>query len=339
MTDLHNDQYGWQGDHRRRARAMDTLALRCWHIGLPDQFGRDDGVVAFTASELHEAASRASAAMGFRDAVRGPVLVPRAPRIEIQVPPYRPKSLIPVLSWLATRLGQDDAEVSWYLDKRQGPDSVRKLLEGMGWAVGKDRKGRTVRLHGAPPAAATLPEPASFIARLGARQVRLAADYGVFSPGHVDDGTSLLLDVALRHPPVDTVADIGVGYGPLAIGLVLNSVAQVAVGTDVDCIALWLAEQNADAHGVPLALDCTPDPSSVQPTPLTICNIPTHINAEQTARFMTGLAQRAEHGTLLVVVHASLEDRYTRHLVSAQLRVSRHPGPAHVVLEATGSRR
>jgi hypothetical protein len=120
---------------------------------------------------------------------------------------------------------------------------------------------------------------------------------------------------------------------------VLNSVAQAAVGTDVDCLALWLAEQNANAHGVPLALHCDPDPSSVPLTPLTLCNIPTHINAEQTARFMAGLVRRAEHGTLLVVVHASLEHRYTRHLTAARLPVSRHPGPAHVVLEMIGSGR
>ena len=308
-----------------------------WHIGLPAQLGQDDGVVALTASELDEATSRASAAIGLHDAMRD--LAPRAPRVEIHVPPYRPRSLIPVLAWLATRLGQDDAEVAWYLDNRQGPDSVRTLLERLGWSLAKDRKGRAVRLHGVRPPTAVLPEPASFIARLGGHQARLAADYGVFSPDHVDAGTALLLEVALLHPPVDTVADIGIGYGALAIGLVVNSVAQEVVATDVDCIALWLAEQNANAHGVPLALNCHPDPSSVQLTPLTLCNIPTHINAEQTARFMTGLVRRAKHGTLLVVVHASLEDRYTRYLTSARLRVHRHPGPAHVVLEVTGSGR
>jgi 16S rRNA G1207 methylase RsmC len=321
---------------RTRPHMMDTRTLRCWHIGLPDRWEtQDDGVVAFTANELDQAAPRASAVLGLHDAMRDPV--PRAPRVEIHVPPYRPKSLIPVLSWLATHLGRDDAEVSWYLGKQQGPDSVRKLLEGLGWSLTKDRQGNTVRLHATQSPSTALPEPASFIARLGSHQARLAADYGVFSPDHVDDGTSLLLDVALRRPPVDIVADIGIGYGSLAIGLVLNSVAQAAVGTDVDCIALWLTEQNANAHGVPLTLNCHPDPSSVQLTPLTLCNIPTHINAEQTARFMAGLARRAEHGTLLVVVHASLEHRYTRHLTSARLPVIRHPGPAHVVLEITGS--
>lgn len=313
---------------------MIATSIGCWHIGLPDQFGSDDGVVALSASEFTEATARAAATMGLHDAIRAPV--PRAPRVEIHVPPYRPKSLLPVFSWLATRLGQHGADVSWCLDKRQGPDSVRKLLESSGWSLVKDRKGRVVRLRGARPPAAALPEPASFLACLGGHQARLVADYGVFSADHIDEGTSLLLDIALLHPPVDTVADIGIGYGCLAIGLVLNSVAQAAIGTDVDFIALWLAERNAKAHGVALTLSCHPDPSSVPFTPLTLCNIPTHINTEQTAWFMTSLARRAEHGTLLVVVHASLEDRYTRYLSSARLRVNRHPGPAHVVLQATG---
>lgn len=319
---------------------MDKPGVGRWHIGLPDRLGKGDGVVAFTAGELDRAASAASTVVGFHDAIRNATMgnpAQRAHRVEIHLPPYRPRSLIPVLAWLATRLGERDAEVAWCLDKSQGPDSVRKLLEGAGWVLDKHLEGRTVRLRAALPDAGAPPEPARFVARLGARQARLAADYGVFSPHHVDEGTSLLLDVARDTPPVDIVADIGVGYGALAIGLVLNSVAHSAVGTDVDCIALWLVEQNANAHNISLSLKCAPDPASVQPTPLTVCNIPTHISTEETTRLMTGLARRAEHGRLLAVVHASLEGRYTRHLDSRQLQVRLHAGPAHVVIEATGA--
>ncbi|MGH3322148.1 MAG: methyltransferase [Streptosporangiaceae bacterium] len=316
---------------------MRTSGLRCWHIGLPGQLGPDDGVVAFTASEAERAAPHASTVISFHEAMAAPT--PGALRVEIHVPPYRGKSLIPVLGWLAaTRLGEDEAEVSWYLGKRQGPDSVRKLLEGLGWNLDKKRVGRAICLHGTPPASPVLPEPHGFSASLGAREAALAADYGIFSPGRIDEGTALLLGVALRHRPVDTVADIGIGYGPLAIGLVLNGVARSAVGTEVDCVALWLAEQNAKDHNVAIDLTCSPDPSAARPTSLTVCNIPTHISGGETARFMAGLAERAARGTLLAVVHASLEKRYTRHMISAGLRVDRHPGPAHVVLEARKSR-
>lgn len=89
----------------------------------------------------------------------------------------------------------------------------------------------------------------------------------MFSPERLDDGTELLLSVALHHRPVARVADIGVGYGALAIGLVLNGVAGSAIGTDVDAIALWLAGQNARHHGVSLALRLTPDLATSNPRP------------------------------------------------------------------------
>jgi ribosomal protein L11 methylase PrmA len=117
--------------------------------------------------------------------------------------------------------------------------------------------------------------------------------------------------------------------------LVRNGIAARAVATDVDCIALWLAQRNADANGVPLEVQCTPDPRRLEPTPLTVCNVPTHIPVAESAELMRALAERtAGGGRLLAVVHASLEARYAQHLAAARLRVTRHPGPAHVVLAA-----
>jgi 16S rRNA G1207 methylase RsmC len=290
----------------------------------------DDRAVAFTAAEL---AAAGPAAVGFHEAVHADL--DPAGAVEVHVPTYRGLAFVPVLAWLAARLAGDDAEVSWFAGKQQGPDSIRKLLESAGWRLERDRAGRLIRLRGRPPAQPERPAPRRFTALLGSRPVELAADYGVFSPERVDDGTALLLDVALRHPPVDRVADVGVGYGALAIGLVLGGVAPAAVATDVDCVALWLAGENASASGVPLELACTPDPAAVEPTPLTVCNVPTHIDRHETERFMAALAARARHGRLLAVVHASLEARYTRHLEAHDLRVARHPGTAHVVLDVS----
>jgi 16S rRNA (guanine1207-N2)-methyltransferase len=184
---------------------------------------------------------------------------------------------------------------------------------------------------------AGLPEPRKFSAMIGAIELTFLADYGVFSPDQIDDGSRLLVQVMLRQPPVEVLADIGVGYGPLAIAAVRGGVAARAVATDVDCIALWLAQRNAAASGIRLDVHCTPDPLAAEPTPLTVCNVPTHINAGHSAELMRALAQRARGGRrLLIVVHASLEARYGRHLAAAGLTAGRHPGPSHVVLEATG---
>ena len=96
-------------------------------------------------------------------------------------------------------------------------------------------------LTGSPPEVAEPVQPKAYTTDIGGVAVQLAADYGVFSPAGIDAGTRLLLNVALRGPKVTTLADIGTGYGPLAVGLVRSGLAAHAVATDIDCVALWLA--------------------------------------------------------------------------------------------------
>jgi 16S rRNA G1207 methylase RsmC len=238
------------------------------------------------------------------------------------------------LAWLVTtRLAAPQAEVEWHIDRSQGPKSVARMLREFGWAeqsISRDRD--TVRIDTVVPASALCPQPASFSVERAGRRLTFAADYGVFSPGRIDDGTALLIDNALREPQVDAVADIGVGYGPIAVTLVAEGHAGMAYGTDVDSIALALAAHNAATNDVPLEVVASPDPLALPPTPMTVCNIPTHINAEATDRLCAALARRAQVGMLLVVVHASLEQRYVRRFTDAGLRPSLHPGPAHIVL-------
>jgi 16S rRNA G1207 methylase RsmC len=315
--------------------------LGVWHVGLPQQpatLGREDGVVAFTAAELAGARLTASTAVGFHEAMTAAPWPAR--QVDIHFPAYRSRTLIPVLSWLtASRLAAPDARVTWYLDKQQGPESFRRLLEELGWQLERERRGRTTLLSGRPPEPekVELPPPRQFTAGLGSRRAMLAADYGVFSPEHIDDGTELLLGIALDGPPVAAVADIGTGYGPLAIGLLLNGAAPSATGTDVDCVALWLAAENALRNGVRLPLLCTPEPTDAPPTPLTVCSVPTHLNRADTEQLLAGLAARARQGRLLIAFHKSMEARYTAHLERFGLAVRSHVGPAHVVLDTRSS--
>jgi 16S rRNA G1207 methylase RsmC len=335
----YGERSGFTAGRRAGGPGDQALAINHWYVGkLPAETdlstGIVAGVVALGEADLSTGRDRAGLAVSFRDAVAAPVA--RAEQVHIAVPPYRGKSFLAVLAWLAVEhLAQPGAEVTWYMTKNQGPDSVRAMLEMRGWRLSKDRDGRFIRLRGEAPPRADRPQPREFMTTLGkCENVRLAADYGVFSPDHVDDGTALLLNVALEQEPVLRVADIGVGYGALAIGLVLNGVAGSAVGSDVDAVALWLAEENARANAVPLDLAMTGDPAAVEPTSLTVCNIPTHISADASFRFMASLAERSRRGTLLVVVHAALEDRYARHLAPAGM-LRRFPGPAHVVIRAS----
>jgi 16S rRNA G1207 methylase RsmC len=319
-------------------------AVSRWHVGLPRQAvgpGPDEGVVAFTAAELAAARDGARTVVGFHEAMESDL--PRAPEVAVHFPVYRSRSLAPVLGWLAaTRLASSAARVGWHLDKQQGPDSFARLLEGLGWKLERERRGRTTVLSGRPPEKIELPPPREFPALLGSRQAVLAADYGVFSAEHLDEGTELLLGVALAGPAVSRVVDVGTGYGPLAVGLLLNEVAGTAVGTDVDSVALWLAAHNARRNEAPLTLLWTPDPAEAPPAELTVCAVPTHINRPDTDLLMAGLAARARQGRLLITFHRSLEDRYRGHLERAGLEVRSHHGKAHVVLESgppEGSRR
>lgn len=307
---------------------------RRWLLGTSATATGEDGVVAFTAEDLITARSRAGIALGFHEAAGNGVPAP-AREVTVAIPVYRGKAFLPVLSWLVTqRLVTGDGSVEWQVDRQQGPASVARQLASLGWDLSKQRAGRLTILRGRAPHKADLPLPAEFSVGVNGVDLTLAADYGVFSPDGLDDGTALLLHTALQSKAMEVVADIGTGYGPLAIGLVAGEIASRAVATDVDCIALWLAERNAESNGTPLRVECSADPAVLENTPLTVCNIPTHLDAGRTRALMAGLLARARHGRLLVVVHASLEARYARYFTAAGLSAVRHAGPSHVVLDA-----
>jgi 16S rRNA G1207 methylase RsmC len=313
---------------------MDRLDIKRWQVGAPPGAAAPHaGRIALHADEA-AGGSADRPPRWFHEVARH--RPDPAPEVELWLPPYRGKSLVPVLSWLATeRLADPGAPATWCLDRRQGPDSIARLLTRSGWTdVGKTRRGRLIHLHGRLPERAEPPTPERFAARLGGSEIEFEADYGVFSPRQVDAGTALLAEVALAEEPVPTVADIGVGYGALAIGLVRGGVAGRAVATDVDSVALWLAGRNADRHAVPLEVRCDPDPTAVPPTRLTVCNVPTHIDAARSQALIAGLIARARAGRLLIVVHRGLEERYARQLVAAGLRPARHRGATHTVLTA-----
>lgn len=254
--------------------------------------------------------------------------------VRIHVPPYRPASALILLAALAGRLGRPGSRVVWFA-QRKYHGHIRRTLVPHGWRLVDERVDGTHVLTGTPPVDIRTDHPHHIAVTLGAVQTNLAADYGVFSTDRLDDGTELLLTTALAMPPVPTVADIGTGYGPLALGMVLNGAAQAAVASDIDAFALHLADINARRLKVPLVVSGTPDPARLPPTPLTLCNVPTHIPRDQTGALMDGLATRAQSGPVLLVVHRSLEGRYHDHMHRRGLCVTPRNGEHHVVLRVT----
>ncbi len=83
------------------------------------------------------------------------------------------------------------------------------------------------------------------------RLIRLATDRGVFSPVRIDAGTRALL---ADGPPVATsgvLADVGCGYGAVAVALALRAGPDAIVwAVDVNERALELCRANAAANGV-----------------------------------------------------------------------------------------
>ncbi|MFW2513561.1 class I SAM-dependent methyltransferase [Demequina sp. SO4-13] len=99
----------------------------------------------------------------------------------------------------------------------------------------------------AEPASAA--ERRSLQVRLAGRDVTVETARGIFSPGHIDLGTEVLL----RHlppAPAGNVLDLGCGWGPLALAAALGTAEARVTAVDVNRRALDLVVRNAERLGV-----------------------------------------------------------------------------------------
>jgi 16S rRNA (guanine1207-N2)-methyltransferase len=87
----------------------------------------------------------------------------------------------------------------------------------------------------------------------------LQADRGVFSSGHVDPGTKVLLLEAPPPPPAGDLLDLGCGYGPIALTLAARSPGATVWAVDVNERALELTRANAEAAGLANVRVAAPD--------------------------------------------------------------------------------
>jgi 16S rRNA (guanine1207-N2)-methyltransferase len=91
-------------------------------------------------------------------------------------------------------------------------------------------------------------------------RLHLATDRATFSPDQVDRGTKLLLLDGPRPPDVATaVADVGCGYGPIALTLAVRCPRATVWAVDVNQRALALCRANADRAGLGNVEVATPD--------------------------------------------------------------------------------
>jgi 16S rRNA (guanine1207-N2)-methyltransferase len=95
--------------------------------------------------------------------------------------------------------------------------------------------------------------------RLGGRDLDVETAGGVFSPGHVDHGTDVLLRAVPEPPATGDLLDLGCGWGPVALSLALASPAARVWAVDVNERALDLVRRNAERLGCANVVAARPD--------------------------------------------------------------------------------
>lgn len=102
----------------------------------------------------------------------------------------------------------------------------------------------------ADPGAPSAPRQIELVLPEG-RLLRLATDRGTFSPDRVDPGTRALLAEGPDVPAGGVLADVGCGYGPIAVALALRAGTGSTVwAVDVNERSRDLCRANAEANGV-----------------------------------------------------------------------------------------
>lgn len=94
---------------------------------------------------------------------------------------------------------------------------------------------------------------------LGGRAGEVTTAGGVFSPGHVDGGTSVLLANTPPPPPGGHLLDLGAGWGPIALSLAIASPHATVWAVDVNERALDLVRRNAEEWDLPNVNAVLPD--------------------------------------------------------------------------------
>lgn len=101
--------------------------------------------------------------------------------------------------------------------------------------------------------------PKSIDVVLAGHAVSVKTASGIFSPGHVDIGTEVLLEHIDEVPKVGNVLDIGCGWGPIALSIALNRPHVTVWAIDVNERSLALTRMNASDLGLTNVKVCRPD--------------------------------------------------------------------------------
>lgn len=135
--------------------------------------------------------------------------------------------------------------------------------------------------------------------------LRFITDAGVFSKGHVDPGTRLLIEAA-PLPDAGAVLDLGCGYGAIGIAVAKLRPDLRVVMADVNERAVSLARRNAALNGVAgVDVRLSDGFAGLEPDlrfQAILTNPPYRAGKERVYGLVAGAKERLEPGGLLVVV-------------------------------------
>ncbi|HEX8803713.1 MAG TPA: methyltransferase [Acidimicrobiales bacterium] len=104
--------------------------------------------------------------------------------------------------------------------------------------------------HYFSPSPGTPSRPGTVRLDLPDLSLTLRTDRGVFSAGRVDPGTKVLLGAVPPPPDAGDLADVGCGYGPVALALARRAPGATVWAVDVNERALELTRANAADAGL-----------------------------------------------------------------------------------------
>ncbi|MGA1565490.1 MAG: class I SAM-dependent methyltransferase [Ilumatobacteraceae bacterium] len=163
-------------------------------------------------------------------------------------------------------------------------------------------------------------------------------DAGVFSHGHLDTGTSLLLRCGVVPASTGSICDLGCGSGPIALSLALRSPSANVWALDVNERARTLTAENARRLGLNITVMAPESVPSEQRFNEIWSNPPIRIGkAAMDQLLTTWLSRLADEGRMLLVISRHLgADSLQRRLGDAGHEVRRIASRAGFrVLEVT----
>ncbi|MFC4243122.1 class I SAM-dependent methyltransferase [Gryllotalpicola reticulitermitis] len=134
--------------------------------------------------------------------------------------------------------------------------------------------------------------------RLAGRDLTVTTAAGVFSPDHVDVGTSVLLASTPSPPPGGQLLDLGCGWGPVALSLALGSPHATVWAVDVNERALDLVRRNAESLGLTNVNAVRPEDVPADASFMTIwSNPPIRVGKSELHNLMQTWLPRLEPGS------------------------------------------